>query len=215
MKIEVGKERTPNFKEWWENQYEVFSHFEYACGIPHTLFAITTFKDNGKPNVSFHSWSSFGGEGSGFYAIMAGLFDNTHAYKDILRTGEFCINFMSAEYYDRLIETISKNDFEADEFVVGGFTQEKAKLIDAPRIKESFLSLECKLHSTLKLNKNDRTSLVIGEVINIAIDEDYARGIDKKYSAEGFMFNIHAPKNMHVDEDSQIAIAACNIIRNL
>ncbi len=213
MKIEIGKTRPQNFKEYWEDQYRIFSHFEYACGIPHVMFAITTYKENGKPNVNLHSWSSFSGDGSGFFAIISGLYQHTHAYKDILRTGEFCINFLSADYYDNLYDTIKNNNYEADEFIIGKFTEEKAKLINAPRIKESFLCLECKLHSTSDLTNMGIAAMVIGEVINIAIDEEYSKGIDKKYSETGFMFNIHAPKNLSTGEDNISAVATCNIVR--
>ncbi len=215
MKIEVGKERPENFKETWEGQYDIFSHLEYACGIPHTLFAVTTYKENGKPNVCFNSWSSFGGDGGGFFAVMPGFLQNSHSFKDIMRTGEFCINFLSAEYYDNLIDTITKNEYDEDEFAVGKFTEEKAKLINAPRIKESFLSLECKLKSESDLSGRGISTLVVGEVINAAIDEEYAKGIDKKYTEKGFMFNIHAPKNMFDDDELMSSIASCNIIRNI
>lgn len=58
MKIEIGDKLPAHFKECWPGQYEVFSHFEYACSIiPHALFAITTLKENGKPNINFHAWS--------------------------------------------------------------------------------------------------------------------------------------------------------------
>ena len=49
MKVEIGSRRPEAFKEYWPGQYELFSHFEYACGIPHVLFVITTVKENGKP----------------------------------------------------------------------------------------------------------------------------------------------------------------------
>lgn len=96
MKIEIGTERPANFNEYWPGQYEIFSHFEYVTGIPHVLFAVTTFKENGLPNVNFHSWSSFQGDGDGFFAILAGLYQHTHAFADILRSGEFCVNFLAA-----------------------------------------------------------------------------------------------------------------------
>ncbi|HQC89168.1 MAG TPA: hypothetical protein PLO54_01685 [Bacilli bacterium] len=45
-------------------------HFEFVCGIPSALFAIGTYKKNGKPNVCFHAWSAFQGEGDGYYVIL-------------------------------------------------------------------------------------------------------------------------------------------------
>ena len=32
-------------------RYDVFSHLEYACGIPSALYAVSTYKENGLPNL--------------------------------------------------------------------------------------------------------------------------------------------------------------------
>lgn len=70
MKKEVGEKRPDNFKEDWPGHYEFFHYFEHLCGIPSVLYAITTRKENGKPNVCFNAWSSFSGDKDGYYAIM-------------------------------------------------------------------------------------------------------------------------------------------------
>lgn len=49
MKIEMGSEKPDFLQETWPGQYDFFSHFEFLCGIPHTLFLITTLKENGRP----------------------------------------------------------------------------------------------------------------------------------------------------------------------
>ena len=144
MKYEIGEKRPENFMEYWPGQYDIFHHFEYACGIPSILFAITTLKENGKSNVNFSAWSSFSGDGKGFYVVMPSVLHHTHTYKNILRTGEFVINFISKDFFDSCIETINQND-DADEILAGGFTEEKAMSVECPRLKEAFLSLECKL----------------------------------------------------------------------
>lgn len=41
-KIETGAARPETFPEQWPGQCEVFSHLEYACGIPSILYAVTT-----------------------------------------------------------------------------------------------------------------------------------------------------------------------------
>ena len=38
-KIETGAARPETFPEQWPGQCEVFSHLEYACGIPSILHA--------------------------------------------------------------------------------------------------------------------------------------------------------------------------------
>lgn len=213
MKIELGAERPANFAEYWKGQYDVFSHFEYACGIPSPLFAVTTVKENGKPNVCFNAWSSFAGGGDGFYVIMPGIYRKGHTYKNILRTGEFVVNFLSKDYYDACIRTIGQNGDETDEFEAGGFTREKAAKISTPRINEAFLCIECKKIKDIVLEENADTSVIIGKVLHVAALEDYAKGIDKKYGDDGFMMNIHAPKNLLTGEGKPSALAVCKIVR--
>jgi len=211
MKIEIGEKRPENFVQYWEGQYDIFHHFEYACGIPSVLFAITTRKENGKPNVNFSGWSSFSGDGKGFYAVMPGMLHHTHTYKNIMRTKEFVINFISKDYFDNCIETIHQNQEETDEILAGGFTEEKAVSVDCPCLKEAFLSLECKLEKDIPLT--DVSSVFISKVIHIAADEEYANGLDGKYEDNGFMLNIHAPKNLKTGDGKPSAVAVCKIVR--
>ena len=55
MKIAIGKAFPKYFDALYPEEFELFSHFEVTAGIPSVLFAITTWKDNGKPNVCFHA----------------------------------------------------------------------------------------------------------------------------------------------------------------
>lgn len=211
MKIELGDKRPENFKEYWPGQYDVFSHFEYACGIPSVLFAITTLKENGKQNVCFNAWSSFSGDGEGFYAVMPSMLHHTHTYKNILRTGEFVINFINKDYFDNCLKTITNNDDNTDEISAGGFTPEQSVTIGCPRLKEAFLSLECKFEKEVAMT--EKLSLFIGRVTHIAVDENYAKGLDSKYEDNGFMLNIHSPKNLKTGEGIPSAVAVCKIVR--
>ena len=69
MKIEIGKDFPQYFKPAYLEEFDLFSHFEVTAGIPTVLFAVTTWKENGKPNVCFHSWSCFHGDKTAFFAI--------------------------------------------------------------------------------------------------------------------------------------------------
>lgn len=206
MKIEIGKQRPESYKEYWPGQYEFFSHFEFISGIPHALFLITTLKENGQPNVCFHSWSAFSGDGGGFYAVMPGLGMHTHTYKNILREKEFCINFIAPQYYDSCIKTINENGDDINELAAGGFTAESSKTIKAPRIREAFLSLECSLHSFSDISGKGITALIIGQV-NLAAAEEGYHDINKIGSEDGFMFNIHSPKNPITGEGHTSALS--------
>ncbi len=190
MKIEFGSTKPDNFIERWPGEFEIFSHFEMALGIPHALFMITTLKENGKPNACFQSWSSFSGDCGGYF-VLTTVCTHTHTYKNILRIGEFCVNFLSAQYYDACYKTVFNNTEDIDEIDAGGFTEEPARSIHVPRIKEAFLSLECTFESETDLSKKGISSLIIGRVISAAIDEDYINGSENKYGPNGFMFYLN------------------------
>ena len=49
MKIEIGKDFPQHFKPAYSEEFDLFSHFEVTAGIPSVLFAVTTWKENGKP----------------------------------------------------------------------------------------------------------------------------------------------------------------------
>lgn len=213
MKIEIQSQKPEYFKEEWPGQYDIFHWFELVCGIPHILFMISTYKENGKPNACFHSWSSFFGDGGGFFAVMPGVLRQSHTYANILRTKEFCVNFLSRDHLEGCQKTIEENSLETDEFAAGGFTLEPSKTIHAPRIKESFLTLECSLELEKDLSQKSISSLIIGRVNAIAIDEKFASGFDNRYGEHGFMFNIHKPKNPLNATGDLSGIGLMNIVK--
>lgn len=51
MKIEIEKDFPQYFKPAYPEEFELFSHFEVTAGIPTVLFAVTTWKENGKPKA--------------------------------------------------------------------------------------------------------------------------------------------------------------------
>lgn len=212
MKIDIGEKRPEHFKEYWPGQYELFSHFEFAAGIPKMLFAIATVKENGKPNICLSSWSTFTGNSSAYYAVLGGVSKRNHTYENILRTGEFTINFLNRSYYGALSETIVHNETDDDEFVAGGFTVEASKTIAAPRIKEAFLNIECTLEKVDEL-PDGSLLLIIGRVRHIAMQEEFAGNFDAKYGGNGFMFHIHSPMDLRTGEGNTGGAVVCGDIK--
>ncbi len=175
------------------------------------MFAITTWKENGKPNVCFHSWSCFHGDKTSFFAVMGNLYQHTHTYANIQREKCFCINFLPISYYDKLVNTIHQNELNEDEFAAGGFTVFNAKTIHAPAINEAFLCMECTLKEVQDLSGSGITAMVIGQVQHIWVDEAYAQGYEKRYGKDGFMMLIPAPQDLITGEPNQSAIATVHI----
>jgi flavin reductase (DIM6/NTAB) family NADH-FMN oxidoreductase RutF len=212
MKIEIGNTKPDNFIDRWPGEFRIFSHFEMALGIPHSLFLITTLKENGKSNACFQSWSSFSGDSGGYFAITP-IVQTTHTYQNILRTKEFCINFINARYFDACYKTIINNSDDTDEIAAGGFTAEQARCISVPRIQEAFLSIECTFHSNIDLSGKGITSLIIGKVLSAAIDDDYLNGSEKKYGKDGFMYYLYDLQDFTSGDQGERKVASLNILR--
>ncbi len=216
MDIEIGTQIPSHFQPEWPEQFELFSFLEFACGIPQILFVVTTYKPDELPNVCPHTWSSFvsGKDGCGYYAVLGGLMERTHTYRNILRDRCFCINFLSSTYYDAMMRAISQNEDTRDEFAVCGFTKAECKTIHAPRISESFLSLECELSDVAEV-AGGALKLIIGKTTFVTIKEGYGEGIDLKYGENGFSYNVHSPINTTTGICDPVAIAELEIARKL
>ena len=211
MKIEIGKEFPGYFKSLYPEEFQLFSHFETTAAVPGALFAITTWKENGKPNVCLHSWSCFHGDKTAFFAVMGNLYQYTHTYANILRERCFCVNFLPISCYDRLTETIFHNEYDSDEFQPGNFTLEEARSIHAPVIREAFLTMECTLRDVQDLSGAGMAAMVIGKVEHMSVEEDYAQGYAKRYGKEGFMMLVPSPQNLVTGEPDLSAIGTVKI----
>ena len=195
MKLEMDVTKPGTLIEQWPGQYSLFSWMEYVTAIPQPIFLITTLKENGKPNVCLHAWSTFTGEGDNFFCIIS-ILKHQHTYHNIIRNGEFCINFPDSTMLDKCFDTIKNNAGEDDEISKSGFTIEAAGEISAPRIKECFLAMECSLEWEKPVYENSTWVLLCGRVKHLAMEEDRLKaGIEGRYGPKGYFYNIHAPKN--------------------
>lgn len=71
--------------------------------------------------------------------------------------------------------------------------------------------MECTLKQIQDLSGAHITSMVIGEVQHISVDEEYAQGYEKRYGNDGFMMLVPAPQNLITGEPNQSAIAGIDI----
>ncbi|HPH83923.1 MAG TPA: flavin reductase family protein [Ferruginibacter sp.] len=100
--------------------------------------------------------------------------DNTtkHTLQNVLDVPEVVINIVD---YDMVQQTsLSSCEFpkEVNEFIKAGFTEEKSVMIKPPRVKESKISLECKVIEVKPLgDQGGAGNLVICEVLLMHIDD--------------------------------------------
>ena len=145
MKNEISViERPERFTEQYLEAYGNMSWYDFVTAMPSLVFVVTGWKSNAKENACLQSWSTFAGSGAdNFICIMGKVDKGGHMYQSLKETKVCVLNFPSNDIYDRCIKTIGNNQFETDEITASGLTAEKASKVNAPRIKECFLNIEC------------------------------------------------------------------------
>lgn len=177
-----------------QEMYE-FDWKEHVVAIPSPLVVVTSYKENGKTNATMQSWLTFSNS-DGFFCIFADVSKYSHMYSNIQNTKSLVINFPSADIYMKCHSTIYNNKYEDDEIQMAGLTAEKATLVDAPRIKECFLNLECEYVWEKELTPDSYHVVMCVKVLNVVMDEDYYNEQKKgRYGDTGYLYNIHSPRN--------------------
>ena len=195
MKHEIGVEKQPYMKGAWPGQYETFSWLEYAITLPYPTYLITTLKENGKPNACWHSWGCFAGEGQGYRSLLV-VSEDGHTGKNILRTGEWCINLPTLSQQEQCGKTIEYNDLENDEIADAGFTAEPSQVIRSPRIAECPVNAECTLEWHHPLFEGSRQIVCVGKVVHLAMaDEVCVADPQQRLETLNTMYNMRSTLN--------------------
>lgn len=173
------------------------SWYDFVTAIPSLVFVVTGWKSNGKENACLHSWSSFMGSGiDNFICILGKVNKGGHMYQSLKETKVCVLNFPSKDIYDRCIKTIGNNQFETDEITASGLTAEKALTVNAPRIQECFLNIECEYLWEHELFEGSREVAVALKAVNICMDSEYYDQTKLgRYGDNGFLFYIDQPTN--------------------
>ncbi len=195
MKCEIAIAQPEYLIEDWPGKYEIFSWLEYVVTVPNPIFIVTTRKANGAPNANLQSWGLLIGE-KGNYSSLLALLDNSHTYDNILREGEWCVGFPSFEYHPQCFETIHCNAPDNDEITAAGFTVEAAKTVQAPRIAECSVTLECRLEWHRPLYADSPWHLFAGRVAQLAMEEAMmVPDPVERMRAMGLMYNVRSTVN--------------------
>jgi flavin reductase (DIM6/NTAB) family NADH-FMN oxidoreductase RutF len=106
---------------------------------------------------------------------------NPRPYKDTLEnikaTGEFVVNIVSEEFAEKMNLTSADVPPEVDEFELSGLTPLPSELVKPPRVAESKVHMECRLHQIVVVSdKPGGGILVLGEVLRFHVLESLLDG---------------------------------------
>jgi len=91
--------------------------------------------------------------------------------RNIRETEEFVVNIVTYELREAMNITSGEYDASVNEFDLANLTPQPSKIVRPPRVSESPVSFECKLHQILDFSSAPTSgSLVIGQIVSIHID---------------------------------------------
>ncbi len=98
--------------------------------------------------------------------------------KNIEATKEFVVNIVSEDFCEKMNLCAGEYPPEVDEFELSGLTPVASEIVKPPRVAESRMNMECKLHEVVHVSpKFLGGSLVMGEVVRFHVPDSMVNQI--------------------------------------
>ena len=152
--------------------------------FPEPVLIIGTYDKDGKPNAMNAAWGGV----YDFDKIVISL--SKHKTTENLKLhGAFSVAFgtKSTVAASDFVGIVSQNDMP-DKMEKAGLTATKSEKINAPIFEEFPLVMECKVD-----NFDEEAGILIGEVINVSVDEKYIK--DGKVDTKALEIIVYDPIN--------------------
>ncbi|PHI20107.1 flavin reductase [Lewinellaceae bacterium SD302] len=153
----------------------------HACllaGIaPRPIAFVSTVDAAGQVNLSPYSFFNIFGSNPAtlIFSPARRVRDNTtkHTLQNIQETMVCTVNIVDYPMVEQMSLASTEYEKGVNEFVKAGLTQLPSELIDAPRVGESPLAMECRVQQIIETgDEGGAGNLVIAEVINVHLRED-------------------------------------------
>lgn len=160
-----------------ETGLKEISNFFTSAIVPRPIAFVSTIDENGIPNLSpFSFFNVFSSNPpilvfSPAKSALTGKQKDT--YYNIKSIPECVIHIANYAMVEQLSVTSGAYPAGINEFIKGGFTEEKSTLVKPPRIKEAPIAFECKVNQIIELGDTGGSgNLVICEIVLIHVDEN-------------------------------------------
>jgi flavin reductase (DIM6/NTAB) family NADH-FMN oxidoreductase RutF len=133
--------------------------------VPRPIALISTLGDNGVINAAPFSYFNLLGEDPPILVFSADARANGAAkdtLRNVLSTKEFVVNLVDETIAEKMHGCAVDTPAETSEFDLVGFTPAASQRVKPPRIAESPVAFECRLHTRLDFNTRD---VCIGEIL--------------------------------------------------
>lgn len=140
--------------------------------IPRPIALVTTCSASGRVNAAPFSFFNVLSHDPpllalGIYKLGPGELKDT--VRNIRETGHFIVNLVGFEMAEQMNICSVEFPFDADEIEVAGLTAEQGAYVNAPRILESPVSLECIIEREITLGDQGQRSIILGTIVHLHV----------------------------------------------
>lgn len=151
-------------------QYDPFK----ALVAPRPIGWISSLSAKGTANLAPYSY--FNAMSQDPHYVVFGSGPRKDSLRNIEETGEFAVNLATWDLREKMNASSAVVGPEVDEFELAGLAKGPCRMIEAPRVAESPVCLECRLFKVIDLPGNDgsvENHMAIGRVVGIHIDDRF------------------------------------------
>lgn len=164
-------------------QHEANDIYKLMIGVivPRPIAFVSSIDAAGVRNLAPFSYFTACGSKPPVVCFCTSVRSSPRPYKDTLRnveaTGEFVVNIVSEEFAAQMNATAADVGPEVDEFELSGLTPLASDLVKPPRVAESKVHMECRLHQIVRVSDQPGGGvLVLGEVLRFHVLESLLDG---------------------------------------
>lgn len=135
---------------------------------PLPVVMVTVSDGTGNDNIITIAWT--GTVNSDPAMVSISVRKSRYSHELLTKNGEFAINLVTRKLAYAMDFCGVKSGRDMDKFEVMKLTRQKASTINVPLIKESPVSLECKVKQVMELGSHD---MFLAEVTAVVVDDKY------------------------------------------
>jgi flavin reductase (DIM6/NTAB) family NADH-FMN oxidoreductase RutF len=144
--------------------------------LPRPIAFVSTISADGVLNLSPFSFFTVASANPPIIAFCPMTRGEPRPKKDTLvnieATGEFVVNICSEDFAAQMNSTAGEYPPDVDEFQLSGLTPIPSDIVKPPRVKESRVNMECKLHQLVPVSdKFLGGTIVLGEVVRFHVQD--------------------------------------------
>jgi flavin reductase (DIM6/NTAB) family NADH-FMN oxidoreductase RutF len=181
--------------------------------VPRPIALVSTMSAKGEPNLAPFSFFTVAAYNPMLVVFFPLRFKVEEQVKDTVRnireTAEFVINITTEDIAEAVNLTSGSYEHGVNEFQISGLTPVKSKVVKPFRVKESPVSMECRLYKLITLGEEQGgADAIFGEVIHMHVDDEIiehgkidiqklkpmARLAGKEWSKLGEIIELDRPK---------------------